>query len=58
MRWLEANIVYFITPLSIVAVIISILHGVKWCWFGLALFAANIVFDTLLAFHTKGAPQN
>jgi alkane 1-monooxygenase len=58
MRWLEANLVYFITPLSIVAVIISILHGGNWVWFGLLLFAANIVFDTLLAFHTKGAPQN
>ena len=58
MRWLLANLVYFITPLSIFAVLISLLHGGDWVWFGIALFGTNILIDTLFAFHTHGAPRN
>ena len=58
MRWIEANLAYFITPLSIVGVILSLLKGGDWVWFGLALFTANIILDALLSFHTTGAPKN
>ncbi len=51
------TLLYFYTPIGILATTIGILLGGDWVWLGIAIFGLNIVLDTLTAgIHTKGAP--
>lgn len=51
------SLMYFYTPIGILATTIGILLGGDWAWIGIAIFGFNIVTDTLTAgIHTKGAP--
>jgi Fatty acid desaturase len=55
-KLLLGHLVYFYTPLGLVATTLGILKGGPWVWVGLAIFAFSIVADTLTAsIHTKGA---
>lgn len=50
------HLVYFYTPLGIIAATLGILKGGEWVWLGVAIFGLNIMLDTLTApFHTRGA---
>lgn len=55
-KLLLGHLVYFYTPLGIIATTLGILKGGPWVWIGLAIFGFSIVMDTLTAaIHTKGA---
>ncbi len=55
-RLILGHLVYLYTPIGIVLCILGILKGGGWVWAGVAIFAFNIVVDTLTAsIHTKGA---
>ncbi len=50
------HLVYLYTPLGVLACTLGILKGGSWVWFGVAIFGANIVIDTLTApLHLRGA---
>ena len=50
------HLVYLYTPIGIIACLLGVLKGGDWVWVGTAIFALNIVLDTLSsALHTKGA---
>jgi len=55
-RLILGHLVYLYTPIGIILCILGILKGGGWVWTGVAIFAINIVVDTLTAsIHTKGA---
>lgn len=55
-RILLGHLVYFYTPIGILAATLGILKGGPWVWVGLGIFGMNIVLDTLTqAIHTRGA---
>lgn len=55
-RLLLGHLVYFYTPLGIMAATLGILKGGPWVWLGISIFSFSIVMDTLTAaIHTKGA---
>ncbi len=58
-KLLFGHLVYLYTPLGIIACTLGILMGGGWVWLGVAIFAANIVIDTLTSsLHPRGAATN
>lgn len=58
-RLILGHLVYFYTPIGIIACTLGILMGGMWVWLGVAIFGLNIVLDTLTApIHTSGAPTS
>ncbi len=58
-RLLKGHLVYLYTPLGIIACTLGILYGGNWVWLGVAIFAFNIIVDSLTAsVHLKGAAAN
>jgi alkane 1-monooxygenase len=50
------HLVYLYTPIGVLACTLGILKGGNWAWLGVAIFAANIIIDTLTApLHLRGA---
>jgi len=50
------HLVYLYTPLGVVAAVLGILKGGSWAWLGVAIFAFNILVDTLTSgLHLRGA---
>lgn len=58
-RLIFGHLVYLYTPLGVLACTIGILKGGLWAWLGVAIFAFNIVVDTLTSgLHMRGAATN
>lgn len=50
------HVVYLYTPLGVLAAMLGILKGGSWAWLGVAIFALNIVVDTVTSgLHLRGA---
>jgi len=50
------HVVYLYTPLGVLAAMLGILKGGAWAWLGVAIFALNIVVDTVTSgLHLRGA---
>ena len=55
-RLILGHLVYLYTPLGIIACLLGILMGGWWAWLGVAIFAFNIVVDTVTSgLHLRGA---
>jgi len=50
------HLVYLYTPLGVLACVLGILKGGQWAWLGVAIFAFNIIVDTVTSgLHLRGA---
>ncbi|MBS0251131.1 MAG: fatty acid desaturase, partial [Proteobacteria bacterium] len=50
------HLVYLYTPLGVLACTMGILKGGNWAWLGVAIFAMNILLDTISSgLHLRGA---
>ncbi|CAN1723947.1 Fatty acid desaturase [Hyphomicrobium sp. 1Nfss2.1] len=58
-RLILGHLVYLYTPLGVLACTFGILKGGIWAWLGVAIFAVNIIVDTLTApLHLRGAASD
>lgn len=58
-RLILGHLVYLYTPLGVLACTLGILKGGYWAWLGVAIFAFNIIVDTLTAgMHLRGAASD
>lgn len=58
-KLLFGHLVYLYTPIGIIACTLGIVKGGPWVWLGVAIFAANILIDTVTSStHPKGAATN
>lgn len=55
-KLLFGHLVYLWTPIGVLAALAGVLAGGMWVWVGIAIFALNIILDTLTRnIHTRGA---